>query len=985
VVGRYVVLRELGAGGMGVVYAAYDPELDRKVALKLLRASEGGTGTGAGTRTSAHGRLLREAKALAQLSHPNVVAVHDVGEHEGRVYLAMEFVEGKTLGSWAKARRRRWQEVLEVYLAAGRGLAAAHACGLVHRDVKPENLVLGKDGRVRVLDFGLVRLRSRGPNRPIQEHRGAGTGAGTESGTATGGGGGTAAGTGTGRATGAEAGTGSGLEAALTEAGALMGTPAYMAPEQFAGGEVGPAADQFSFCVSLWEGLYGQRPFAGNTPATVAFQVLRGKVRRPPAERKVPSWLRRVLERGLSVAPRRRFPSLEALLEALEKGQARSRLQKAAAGTVALGVALVGAEGARRWNHARKVAACEATAGEMAEAWNDEVARAVKAGLVGTDVSYAADTAARVVTDLSRQAAAWRSARVEACLAAEVEGRWTPELYARACWCLEDRRLELAALAKELSAPPRDTARTVVQKAVKAAAGLTRVGSCMDERRLAYLPDPPPPQRAKILAEVRRKLSEAAAKRWSGQYREGLAVAQAALSEAQALGWPPLSAQAQGEVGRLLGRTANYDEAASMLTEAYFASATDGSWETAARAATSLVFTVGRQKAEHEAGLSWGKHAEVALARLGEPEAGLRRAPLHNNIAIVHVERGGYLEAQALYERALDIWEKSLGPEHPHVATILNNLAIVHRTYGAYEQARALSERALALRQKTLGPDHPDVAQTLNNLANIHRDRGAYAEAKVLYERALSILETAQGSQHPTVAYLLNNLGDLYLASGAPAEAHERYQHALEIFVNKLGPDHPNVAWCLNNLAEVYRYQGAYAKAQDFGERSFELWSKVLGPNHVDVTYPLISLAKTHLAQGRFKKARTAFERALTIREEALGPEHVSVAEPLVGLAEVALARRDSARARRLAQRAVSIREKAKARPEELAKARFVLARALWTAPRAKGRDRSRSLALARTALSGFEAAGKAGAKARDEVRAFLARHDPASARTEGP
>jgi serine/threonine protein kinase len=208
-IGRYTVLQMLGAGGMGVVYAAFDPELDRKVAIKLLHVQlaprEGTTGAT---------RLLREAQAMARLSHPNVIAVHDVGTHDGQVFMAMEFVEGQTLGDELGARPRGWRDVVGLYVAAGRGLAAAHRSGLVHRDFKPDNVMIDREGRVRVLDFGLACSRADSPLAKI------------------------------------DATSTSSLDIRLTATGAVMGTPAYMAPEQHMGQAADERCDQFAFCGS---------------------------------------------------------------------------------------------------------------------------------------------------------------------------------------------------------------------------------------------------------------------------------------------------------------------------------------------------------------------------------------------------------------------------------------------------------------------------------------------------------------------------------------------------------------------------------------------------------------------------------------------------------------------------------------------------------------------------------------------------------------
>ncbi|MCA9715618.1 MAG: serine/threonine protein kinase, partial [Myxococcales bacterium] len=232
VVGRYVVLSTLGAGAMGVVYAAHDPELDRKVALKLL--SPGAARDRAASSIEARTRLVREAQALAKLSHPNVIAVHDVGEHDGGVWLAMEFVEGVTLTEWL-ARRRGWREVLEVLRAAGRGLAAAHEAKLLHRDFKPDNVMVGRDGRTRVMDLGLARVIEGADEETLELSVSDALGDDARADSAA-------------------------LTTTVTRAGALLGTPSYMSPEQFKGQGADTRSDVFSFCVTLWEALYGERP-----------------------------------------------------------------------------------------------------------------------------------------------------------------------------------------------------------------------------------------------------------------------------------------------------------------------------------------------------------------------------------------------------------------------------------------------------------------------------------------------------------------------------------------------------------------------------------------------------------------------------------------------------------------------------------------------------------------------------------------------------
>jgi hypothetical protein len=300
--GRYEVVDVVGAGAMGTVYAAHDPNLDRTVAIKLLHAELGRGRKAAELRA----RLALEARALARISHPNVITVYDTGTVGDQVFVAMELVAGGTLRSWLADAPRSWWEVRDAYLAAGRGLAAAHAAGIVHRDFKPDNVLVGADGRVRVTDFGLSRADW---DDPAPERL-------TE-------------------ASGEQTLPASHSRQQLTATGALVGTPVYMAPEQLEGGAATARSDLFSFCVALYEALYGERPFGGGSLEELR-RSTRGPVRDPPAGTRAPRWIRGVLLRGLRADPDQRHPSMTALCDTLSREPARVRLWVAA-----LGVALI--------------------------------------------------------------------------------------------------------------------------------------------------------------------------------------------------------------------------------------------------------------------------------------------------------------------------------------------------------------------------------------------------------------------------------------------------------------------------------------------------------------------------------------------------------------------------------------------------------------------------------------------------------------------
>lgn len=336
-IGRYRITRKIGEGGMGVVYAGFDPELQRDVAVKLIRS-----GQFRGNVQRASDRLRREAQITAQLAHPNVVTIYDVGESEDGVYIAMELVDGPALSRWMRQDARTWREVVSMFFGAGRGLAAAHDEGLIHRDFKPSNVLVG-DRRARVVDFGLahdgpVRSRPPAPTADVLSTAPSDSGRGrvddiltTSSVTTTTNGAGDVSVTisslrDTGPAGDIETTSGDAMtitvdgddpvtvEGSVTSTGHFVGTPAYMAAEQFLGGDADARSDQFSFCVSLYEGLYGERPFAGNTASEIARNVVAGNIRPVPSRARVPGWIRNILVRGLDPDPAQRHESVKALL-----------------------------------------------------------------------------------------------------------------------------------------------------------------------------------------------------------------------------------------------------------------------------------------------------------------------------------------------------------------------------------------------------------------------------------------------------------------------------------------------------------------------------------------------------------------------------------------------------------------------------------------------------------------------------------------------
>ena len=961
-VGRYVVLDQLGAGAMGVVFAAIDPELDRKVAIKLLQSAPDGS---LATDPEAGARLVREAQALAKLNHPNVVGVFDVGTHDGRVWLAMELVEGRTLRSWLAERPRGWREILDVIQAAGRGLAAAHAVGLVHRDIKPDNVMIGDDGRVRVMDFGLARRRSARVDDPPPAPSGLGPAL---------------------------------LSAEVTHAGAVLGTPAYMAPEQFRGQPVGPPADVFAFCVMLWEGLHGARPFVGLTFAELRASVEAGRIAAPRRGRRSPAWLDAVLVRGLATAPDARWPDMSALLAELARGQARTRRRRALAlaGAVA---AVVGATyGGVELAHRRTLAACDAEGAAILDDWSADTRAAIERAFTATGKANAATVFARTTPWLDRWAAAWQATQTRACVAHRVSGDLDDELHARAQDCLADHRGSFAALLTEFAAADAGT----LTRATPAAAALAAVDGCTDPATLREREPPSSARRAEVL-ELRTRLGRAASLQSAGKFKEGLALAQEARTAALAGAWPPVIAEAELRVGYLESQLGDYAAAEQSLLRALAAAREARAARPALLGMTQLVYVVGDRGSRFAEGTVWAEAARTQLVHVAGDVRALA-AQLDHNLALVHHARSSLDEAQRLNERALAAWIDLYGEEHPQVAQSLNNLANVRRTRGEHAEALPLYERSLAIRARTLGEDHPAVAGSLSNLAVCHKELGRNREALRLHERALAIRERALDPGHPDVVESLNNLAAVHLDLGDHTTALEMYERALAALAS--GGSVDMTATILYNVALLHHRQGRDAEAARDHARSLELFERLLGEDHPKLTYPLEGLAQSRLRLGEFDEALRMQERALAIREAALGKDHPSLVYSLTGLGNIHRDRGRFDAALALGTRALAIAEAknrdslaevlgglaethlAAKRPTEalprLERAlallppddrtylgpqlRFLLARALWDA-RA---DRPRARALAGRAAEEYAAIAGSDAELA-KIRAWLA------------
>lgn len=935
VVGRYLLLERAGAGGMGVVFAAYDPELDRRVALKLVHPDGGATEA----TVAGHHRLVREAQAMARLSHPNVIAVHDAGEFEGGVFVAMEFVEGPTLKAWMAERRHSWREVVKVFVQAGRGLAAAHEAQLVHRDFKPDNVMIGSDDRVRVMDFGLARaLVDSDPSADAAADEGS------ERDSVHG--------------LGHEGRIGSrGLSDALTRTGAMVGTPAYMAPEQHMGERADARADQFSFCMALWEALYGARAFEGKTHAAFVLSVAAGKLVSPPRGTDVPGWLHQLVVRGLEVDPSRRHSNMNTLVEALSRDPAERRRHYWSAG--AIGVGVVGLLAATTLS-AGPPALCVDSRSRLDGVWDDDARAAL-------DKAFSADErtqsiAERVSAGLDAYADAWVAGHQDACQATHVRHEQSQSLLDRRSVCLDERKRDLAALVGVLAREGLDG--ETADKAITAVGKLPRVESCADSQRLLAQMDPPPAELAQAVEDVRRGLAESLALQQAGHPLEALERARELAPQGD-LGYPPLDAEIQMRLGVALEGAGEYEHGAASLEEAVYTGRASGHDELARLAATRLVYVVGRHLARADEAARWGRLAKAELARAGSDPEG--EASLENNLGVVAIEKSDPTAAAEHFRRSIELREATLGKQHPDVATAVNNLGNALYMKGEPEAAIVAHRRALQIRQSVFGTRHPQVAMSWENIGIAYEAMGQYTESVEHLAKSLEVRESIWGSKSIKIAGSLNNLGSAIEGSGDRKLAIEHYRRALALREKHLRADHPNIGDSLVNLGLALQEEGELADAIELLQRAHRVYEKGR-PDSFSEAVAVGNLGGALAEAERFDEAYAAYAHALQLKTKLLNPDHPSLAFTLGGQGHVLVEMGEAKRALGPLHRALEIRENAKVDPLYVAASQFGLAKGL----RAAKADPERAAELGNAALGAYRAAGDSSAKDAEEVAAWL-------------
>ena len=845
-IGRFIVTGELGAGGMGVVYAAYDPKLDRKVAIKMLHE---------GIRHSHRARLEREARAMAKLTHPNVVSVHEVGEYENRLFVAMEFVDGKTLRDWLAHEKPDRRQIMNVMIEAGRGLAAAHAAGMAHRDFKPDNVLVGKDGRARVSDFGLVTpvgtdtidevpapIASASPSRDAVP------------------------------------------AIALTQVGTIMGTPLYMAPEQHEGGATDHRADQFSFCVTLWEALYERTPYSAQSYEALVDNVVAGRIQPPPSANKGPKWIRNILTRGLSVDPAARFASMNDLLLALENDPWKFRRRLAA------GAALLSLTGAAAFvlvfqgqDSSSAAAICQGAERQIDAIWTPERRSEIAKAFRGSDIPGALDAWTKSEQRLDVYASDWVKLRTESCEATHLHKEQSPKLLAFSMDCFDRRLLGFRSVVELFASVPNEH---VFKNAGKTVGDMPDLQSCLNRSELERaVPLPENPEARIEIRKLQESYEQMKRHELRGEFTEALELATRMSGRADELGYSPLEADiliARGGFEQTLGMPqaaeATLRKAASAAARANDDAKVAGVW---IRVLDLLV-----QQGRLDEALAIETVAVTSAERV--PGNLAIQARLHNTLGGIFVAKARYDEAFDAYQIALDM-QRAIGSENNRaLAPAIANLGLAQWYRGNIQAAKGSFEEALELMLRDNGPDHTLVAYARKNIADLAIQLGNDDQAHEQYLEVLRIWTKTLGPKHANLGFAYEQLARIAQRAGDSKAAFEFVDKALKVREEALGPQDPLIVQSLSVAIEMYLAEGDapnIARAEAAIDRALEIIAVLGETGTAQKIYILDSRAKLAEAREQWSTALADRETVLGLRRATLGNNHTDTAYSLAQVA----------------------------------------------------------------------------------------------------
>ena len=814
-VGRYVIVEVLGAGGMGIVYAAYDPELDRKVALKILHEVDGSEAS------QAIDRLKREAQAMARLRHPHLIDVYDVGTQPGELFVAMALVDGGTLTAWLRERKRTWREIVAVYRQAGAGLAAAHDAGLVHRDFKPDNVLVSRTGEVVVTDFGLARALGTvepAANLPIPL---SGSGRRAQM-----------------------------LDTPLTATGALVGTPIYMAPELFHGATADARADVYSFSAALFEALFGKRPFSANTLEELREAIATGRPAVPDRSR-CPGWLLKVVLRGLAIDPAERYPSMRDMLADLGRDP-RARWRKL--GLVAGALATLGALGlGQQLVSSRRGQLCQGAERKLAGVWDAARKAEVSRAFLASGRPNAQGALRNATSALDRFASEWTRTHIDACEATRLRGEQSEEMLDLRMACLSARLAQGSALADLFA----HADASLVDRATSAASALEPPSSCSAERLLQggeRLPaSGPARERAR---EVSEGIARAKAHLDAGKYKIGEELIGAALASAERERLAGAAAEARYYKSLVAHHLGRFDEAVAGLGRSASDAIAAGRDDVAARALSFLGFLQG----------SLQRHFDVAHLSLDLAGASLRRvgnrpeleAYRQRQLASVLANERKLDEAVAAFRRGIELQRTLTGDSSLQMAEMHLGLSRALTEAGRPAEALVAIQHACDMFERLFGRDYPILVAAQLQLGYILRKLDRRDEAIAALRKGLELREATSGAAPPAVVEALVQLGDALKWAGKPAEAVPVLERAVELG-ERIKTPYPDVPSALAVLSEVLGKLGQPRRAEEALERA--LAHPKVG-ELPDIGELELGLAKLVRARGDRRRSAALVEQA---------------------------------------------------------------------------------------------------------------------------